>query len=201
MIDPDPGIREVFRHAMYQLIHPSSVVQIPEDLSGTGPARIKPRASRYGRWGRLKCTVSLLVYFEMERPIPRPRYHGLGMVCLCFSIQIYLVQLLTPRRRVHPQMPFSQLPLKLSQVSTLSTSLYFYICSPPPQSVVTEQISNISQNQMKSLSISLSTHFAKSNSNIMFITFFVLATVILIDFRELTKLISAGSLTGQVAEN
>ncbi|KNE98134.1 hypothetical protein PSTG_08598 [Puccinia striiformis f. sp. tritici PST-78] len=58
---------------MYQLIHPSSVVQILADLSGTGPARIKPRASRYGRWGRLKSTVSLSVYFEMEGPMPQAR--------------------------------------------------------------------------------------------------------------------------------
>ncbi|POW14899.1 hypothetical protein PSTT_02529 [Puccinia striiformis] len=193
---------------MYQLIHPSSVVQILADLSGTGPARIKPRASRYGRWGRLKSTVSLSVYFEMEGPMPQARVSiswpgdGLPLLLhpiLCTSVMVffkYFQSLIsaspavdTTRRRVHPQMPFSQLPLGLSQVSTLSASLDFYICSPPPppQSVVTEHITNISQDQIKNLGITLSTHFVKSNPNIMFVTFFVLATVTLIAFKYLSQ--------------
>ncbi|POW14875.1 hypothetical protein PSHT_07253 [Puccinia striiformis] len=224
---------------MYQLIHPSSVVQILADLSGTGPARIKPRASRYGRWGRLKSTVSLSVYFEMEGPMPQARVSiswpgdGLPLLLhpiLCTSVMVFFKYF---QSLISASPAVDTTPETRTSTDALLTTA---------TRAISKHITNISQDQIKNLGITLSTHFVKSNPNIMFVTFFVLATVTLIAFkylsqnqtnfkqenlmlkkmneekdlqldrvlednkqlkadnRELTKLISAGSLIGQVSE-
>ncbi|KAI9600996.1 hypothetical protein H4Q26_000790 [Puccinia striiformis f. sp. tritici PST-130] len=158
----------------------------PADLSGTGPARIKPRASRYGRWGRLKSTVSLSVYFEMEGPMPQARVSiswpgdGLPLLLhpiLCTSVMVFFKYF---QSLISASPAVDTTPETRTSTDALLTTA---------TRAISKHITNISQDQIKNLGITLSTHFVKSNPNIMFVTFFVLATVTLIAFKYLNRVL------------